>query len=839
MGEVYRARDTRLERIVAIKVLPEYIAQREDLRKRFEREARSVASLNHPNICVLHDIGSQDGTGYMVMEYMEGETLAEVIARGPIPLEQSLKIALQIADALDRAHRANVTHRDIKPANIIITRDGAKILDFGLAKSVSQFGPDAATLKNTLTIEGTVMGTPQYMSPEQFQGTEADARSDIWSFGAVLYEMVAGKRAFLGSSFSSLISAILAADPPPMATTQLAPSWLDRLIRRCLAKIPEDRYQSMRDVVLDLQTPFDDQIVVEPKASLLIWRVAIAAMTTLAIAGWGALIFNSRESAKAAKLDFNSPGGSYFSQLSNGMGGSAISPNGRILAFGATSAAGVSLLWVRSLDSLDPHALAGTEDAGRPFWSPDSKTLGFVAQGKLKRVEVSGGAPIVICDVSASRGGTWSESGQILFADLQVGLQSVSASGGTPIAVTKVNVAAGETAHYYPQFLPGEKTFLYLSRYSEMEKNAVFVGSFTGKPAIKILETPYSASYEANTKRLLYIQGEGTLLARKLDLDPVRLSGDPVTIAEGVRLASVDRYAEFSTSQDGTLFYGRSNLLQKFRFGWWDRVSKRTETASQPMYLENEFSLSPDGTRVAYAALSKAGQFDIWVMDLARSLSTRITFNGAGLPLWSKDGTQLFYTNPKGILRKSADGSGEEILLHKGDRNDRPTSISSDGKYLMYGFGGIKILSLGGGGKVEVYLESPHSEGDGVFSPDGRWVAYRSNESGKNEIYVQGYPERRGKWLVSSAGGRSPQWSADGKELYWIRSDETLMLAKIALEDAGIKVGNAEALLPLVSEGRGFQVARVGNRILLLEPEGVKQQLHMALVQHWAANIPR
>src|SRR5262245_45700732 len=425
MGEVYKARDTRLDRFVAVKVLPEHIARREDLRQRFEREARAVASLNHPHICVLHDIGNQNGTGYMVMEHLEGETLASRIARGSLPLDQALQLATQIADALDRAHRAGVTHRDVKPANLMLTRDGVKVLDFGLAKSGSKPAPTEQTLTAALTTEGSVLGTPQYMAPEQFEGKEADTRSDIWAFGAVLYEMVTGEKAFQGKSYSSLVGAILSADPRPMLVKPFTPPALERLVRRCLAKEPEDRYQSMRDVVLDLRMPSQAPTAMPVRTSW--WPWVVAAVCLVAAVGWGAWMRKSSVPALSVKFDVNPPEGTRFGSIFT-IGGSAISPDGRTLAFVATNAKGETLLYVRPLESLEARALPGTQDAGRPFWSPDSKSLAFVARAKPKRIEVIGGSPITLCDAGVARGGTWNEDGVIVFGDHAAGLQRIPAS---------------------------------------------------------------------------------------------------------------------------------------------------------------------------------------------------------------------------------------------------------------------------------------------------------------------------------------------------------------------------------------------------------------------------
>ena len=646
MGEVYKARDTRLDRTVAIKVLPEHIAKRDDLRQRFEREARAVASLNHPHICVLHDIGHQDGTGFMVMEYMDGETLAARIEKGPIPLDQALKHAAQIADALDRAHRAGVTHRDVKPQNIMLTRDGVKVLDFGLAKSTAAPGPSDATLTNVLTTAGTVMGTPQYMSPEQFEGKEADARADIWAFGAVLYEMVTGQKAFQGKNYASLVGAILSADPAPMAVKPFTPSWLERLVRRCLNKDPERRYQSMRDVLLDLETPPPEAPAAPTQSSRLPWAI-VGVCLALAGAAW---LRKPNQPALPARFDVNPPEGSRFGAILDD-GGSAISPDGRTLAFVAKNAKGESLLHLRPLESLEARALPGTKNAGRPFWSPDSKSLAFVAGGKLKRIDVAGGSPLTLCDARVGRGGTWNDNGVILFGDAAAGLHRIPASGGTPSPVTKVNKEAEETSHYYPQFLPGGKEFLYLVRHAVAEKMAIFVGSLDGKPATRIIQTEHKAAYDAAAGRLLYIQGDGTLMARRLELGPPRLTGDPAVVAEAVGLTSNNGFADFSVSGNGTLFYGRGRDAEKVRFGWRDRAGKLLETIGQPFESTlNTFRLSPDGSRVAYTAGPR--QRDVWVLELARGLSTRITFSNARAPQWSPDGKQLYYHNPSGIHGK-------------------------------------------------------------------------------------------------------------------------------------------------------------------------------------------
>jgi len=839
MGEVYKARDTRLDRTVAIKVLPEHIAKREDIRQRFEREARAVASLNHPHICVLHDIGSQNGFGFMVMEFMDGETLAARIARGALPLDQALKFAVQIADALDRAHRAGVTHRDVKPGNIMLARDGVKVLDFGLAKATSHSGPPEETLTKALTTEGKVVGTPQYMAPEQFEGKEADARSDVWAFGAVLYEMVTGEKAFQGKSYASLVGAILAAEPSPMTVKPFTPVWLERLVRRCLAKDPEERYQSMRDVVLDLRMPLQETAVVPTRISRWPWAIA-AVCLLVALLGWSPWMRKSSEPpALPVKFDVNPPEGSRFGSIVNA-GGSAISPDGRTLAFVAATAKGEALLHVRPLESLVSRTLPGTEGAGRPFWSPDSKSLAFVVTGKLKRIDVAGGSPIILCDAVFARGGTWNEDGVIVFGNQLAALQRIPASGGTPSPVTQLNREAGETFHYYPQFLPGGKQFLYLIRYGEVDKAGIYIGSLDGRPgtpATRIVQTQFKAEYDAGSGRLLYLQDAGVLMAQRLELNPPRLTGDAAMLAEGVRTAAINGYAEFSLSRNGTLSYGQGSGGEKGQLAWRDRAGKLLETIGQPLAAGFSFSLSPDGRRVAYSP--GISQTNIWLLELERRLTRRITFSNSNSPRWSPDGKKLYYSTPSGIHRKAADGSGEEELLLSGVLSDSVQSVSPDGKYLLYGGNDIFTLPLTGVRKREAYLQTKYIERAATFSPDGRWVAYVSDESGRREIYVQGFPDRRGKWLVSADGGGRPAWRADGKELYWFGLDGTLMAMSLELQTAGVRMGRTEALFRLAvgPDTSTFQPARDGRRFLVFEPGGTQHDRPMVVVQNWASRL--
>ena len=825
MGEVYKARDTRLDRTVALKVLT---SQSE----RFEREARTVASLNHPNICVLHDIGAHNGTPFMVMEFLEGETLAVRIARGPLPFDDALRIAIQVGDALDRAHRAGITHRDIKPGNIMLTRDGAKVLDFGLAKVAEKTASGDVTLTKALSGENVVMGTPQYMAPELFEGKQADARSDIWAFGAVVYEMTTGKKAFEGSSYSSLVGAILAAEPKPMQP--LTPGWLERLVRRCLAKDPEQRYQHVGDIVLDLRNPPPiEASAAPPKRTWLPWAIA-ATCLALAATGWALWLAQKPTPATATITEVNPSSGSRFA-LNTNTGGSAISPDGRTLAYVAVAAAGQPLLHVRRLDAPESRAIPGTEDAGRPFWSPDSQSLGFVAGGKLKRVDLAGGAPAILCEATAARGGSWGEDGTILFAERVAGLMRIPAGGGQRVPVTAVKPEAGEQYHYYPQWIPGGKRFLYLVQGSP-EKQGIYIASLDGgTSAVRVLDTPVQARYDASTRSLLYVEN-GTLIARRLELDPPRLTGDPGRVAEGVDVAEPNGHADFSLSADGVLFYRRAIPSGKAQFGWFDRSGRKLESVGEPFEAGNlNFRLSPDGTRVAYAR-GDGQQTDVWLLDMRRGASTRLTFQRGSIPVWTPDGKQIYYRCRRGLCRKAADGSGDEQVVS--NNSVLPRSFSPDGATLIMGAGDIFALRIGAAEEPKPWLQTPFTELTPEFSPDGRWVAYQSDESGRREVYVQGYPERRGKWQVSQTGGQTPHWRSDGRELYWTGLDTMLMAAMVTAGPAGIETGKPT---PLFGIGTGigfhlFEPSRDGKRFLVSERiGGPEREPPMVVVQNWPA----
>ncbi|MEP6872207.1 MAG: protein kinase [Anaerolineaceae bacterium] len=851
MGEVYKARDTRLDRTVAVKVLPEHIATREDLRARFEREARAVASLNHPHICTLHDIGNQDGVVYMVMEYLEGETLAARINKGALPLDQALKLATQIADALDRAHRAGVTHRDVKPQNIMLTRDGVKVLDFGLAKSTSEPGPDDATLTAALTPQGTVMGTPQYMSPEQFEGKEADARSDIWAFGAVLYEMVTGRRAFQGKSYASLLGAILAADPAPMAMKPFTPAWLERPVRRCLAKDPEDRYYSMHDVVLDLRTPLVETTTTPTKTNR--WPLALAAVMTVAAVAVSVIHFREiKEQPHLFKMTVLSP---EKAQLNDQYSIPAVSPDGRRLAFVATTD-GKEDLWVRDLDSLAARALPGTSGAQYPFWSPDSRAIAFSADDKLKRVDLAGGPALTLCDTGQVRGGTWSTKGIILWGRFGTGLFWVPAAGGSPTELTAPIKASGAGDHRFPWFLPDGRHYLYTDTAPDIQERGVYVADIESKDRKRLIAAVSNAVYSP-PGYLLFLR-DGTLMAQRFDADKLELADDAVPVADQVDSQATQAQNQFSISQNGVLTYTSGRSGAGATLNWFDRSGKVIGVLGAPNAL-SWGAISPDGKSVAVQRVDQ-GLREIWLHDLARSATSRFTFGpgSKSYPAWSRDGRFLsFFSLRDGIGRpykRATSGTGQdEVLSVPLGEPPNPTVVedwSPDGRYAVLRVVNPKtlrdiwVLSFNpekpGGGTPIPYLLTEFDELYGRISPDGRWLAYTSNESKRNEIYVQSFPTPGGKLPVSTNGGERSVWSRDGKELYFVSPDGKMMAAEVK-GGAKFEVGVAKPLFNVrLSRGMDpwFDVTKDGRFLI---PVHVEQTFNASItvVVNWQAGLKK
>ena len=896
MGEVYKARDTRLERTVAVKVLPEHIAKRPDLRARFEHEARAVASLNHPHICTLHDIGNQDGVGgFMVMELIEGESLAARIEKGPIPLDQSLKLAAQIADALDRAHRAGVTHRDVKPHNIMLTRDGVKVLDFGLAKSVAKPGPSEETLTAVLTTEGTVMGTPQYMAPEQFAGKEADARSDIWAFGAVLYEMVTGGKAFHGTNYQSLVGAILAMDPAPMAVKPFTPAWLERLVRRCLAKDPDDRYQSMRDLAIDLKSPPAESAASPTKVSRWPW-IAAAGAFALAFIVAGVLLYSATRPVPPRplmRLNVDLEDSTPLARVaSGGARGNmlALSPDGTRLALTLRGADGKVRLHTRQLNQSQVTPLAGTENAYSPFFSPAGDWIGFFAEGKLKKIAVEGGAAVTLCDAPSGRGASWGDDGNIIAALDGTGVLSrVPSGGGTPVPVTKFN--SGEVTHRWPQVLPGSQVVLFISDTQPAgvhdDANIEVISLKTGERKT-IQRGGFSARYLADaassngTGHMIYLH-ETTLFAVPFDLGRLAATGAPAPILEDVS-STPAAGGDFAFAQNGSFVYlsGKGSQIAGHSISWVDSAggapsgaSKATQLLHAPLGQYNTPRFSPDGKRLVFSMGNGKGS-DIWVKDLDRDTPSRLSFL-PGLnrwPVWTPDGKNIVFQSSNaaapGLYGIRSDGSGEAKRLTEGKPLEFPYSFSPDGKRLALfhpGNGGSQdIFTMpvevdpGRGalgvrlGKAELFLGTPFLEADPAFSPDGRWLAYTSDESGTREVYVRPFPGPGGRWQVSTGGGRIPVWSwgapGAGRELLFETLDEHVMAVSYTVSytaggdtfAAGTPRVWTETRLRATPFFSNYDLAPDGKRLAALvadNADGEKPLTHLTFLLNFADELRR
>jgi Tol biopolymer transport system component len=831
MGEVWRARDSRLNREVAIKVTKQQFTDRS------EREAHAIAALNHPNICTIHDLGPN----YLVMELIEGPTLAERIAQGPLPMEEALVIAGQIADALEAAHEKGIVHRDLKPGNIKIRPDGSvKVLDFGLAKAG---GDQEATSDSPTMMPGTqagmILGTAGYMSPEQARGQKVDKRADIWAFGVVLYEMVTSKRLFGGETVSDSLVAILKEEPD----LTKAPEKVRRLLRACLEKDSKMRLRDIGDwraCLPDLGGQ-DSGIGHSARAATpkTAW-ILLAAMTLLA-AGLAFLHFRETpEPRPVVRTSIEPP------EHTTVQGAPALSPDGRQMVFAARSETGPSQLYVRDLGSLAAQPLAGTEGAIGPFWSPDSKWIGFASGGKLKKIPAAGGPVTTLADAPGFLGGAWSTTGVIVFAPSDSSpLRKVPEAGGEVTAATSLQTTPGKNSHSRPSFLPDGKHFLYRASFQTVSE--LRVGSLAGDPGAVLLDqTPSGAVYGAGY--LLYMRDQ-TLMARAFDADTHKFGGEASAVAENFGALP-------TTSANGALLYmtGTNSGLALF---WRDRDGKKLQQFGDSGTL-GAMQLSPDGRRAA-VVVTQAGNSDIWIYDLERNLRSRFTADPAAEnnPTWSPDGkTIVFSSDRKGhrdLFRKAVDSGASEELLYADGVDKNPQSWSPDGKYLLYGAPSargeqdIYVLPVEVGEKPSsekprAFLNTEFDESNTQFSPDGRWVAYQTNESGRYEIYVTPFPGAGGKTQVSAGGGRLPRWRPDGKELLYIsEGDRKLMSVAMKLTPGNAEPEPAKSLFGgMMMAGFRYDVAAEGNRFLVELPavETVAPP-SIVLVQNWMAGLKK
>jgi Tol biopolymer transport system component len=785
MGEVYRAKDTRLERSVAIKVLPQHLSSSPEVRQRFEREAKTISQLSHSHICALYDVGNQDGIEYLVMELLEGETLADRLGKGSLPLEQTLRYGTEIADALDKAHRQGIVHRDLKPGNVMLTKSGVKLLDFGLAKAMAPPVQSAVTSLPTvmgtgnenLTAEGTILGTFQYMAPEQLEGREADARTDIFAFGCVLYEMATGRKAFVGASQASLISSIMKEDPAPISTVApMAPPALERVVKRCLAKDPEDRWQNAADLKSELkwiaeggsQSGIPAPVTQAPRRRAS-WVPVVAALLVGAIGFVAAWMLHRPQAAPLLRASVELPPKMDLDPQNTAL---AFSPDGSTLAICASGADGKRQMWVRRMDGFAVQPLAGTEEATCPFWSPDGKHIGFFADGKLKKVPVSGGTVQTICDAPDGRGASWSEKDVIVFAPAPFGgLSKVSAAGGSPTPVTKQD-KPGFTDRL-PWFLPGGRKLLYLSGSQTSDKDKT--------TAINVLDLESGkttlVAHEASEGRyaapgyLLFVR-ESNVMAQPFDAQSAKTTGEAVPIAEHVRFTAPRWSGNFSASQTGLLAFHSGGIGTKTQLTWFDLDGKELGRVGEPGTVAFA-TISPDGTQAAATVLGGAGSTtpEVWLYDLARGVSSRFVFGGQGsyFGIWSPDGKQIAYGDVSGgIAVKAADGTSEPKVLWPLKTNAWPVSWSPDGKYIVFRLqdpksGGLDLwlLSLEGKPEARPLIATPAEEGLAAISPDGKWMVYTSNESGRREIYVVPFPGLGEKRQISTSGGSSPFWLND------------------------------------------------------------------------------
>ncbi len=884
---MYRARDTRLDRTVAVKILPAHLSDHPEARQRFEREARTISSLNHPNICVLHDVGSQDGTSYLVMEYVQGETLESRLQKGPLPVKQALECGVQICDALEKAHRAGIVHRDLKPGNIMLTASGAKLLDFGLAKpAAAMLGAQAlthagpltpstptmnlsalGTPQGTLTQQGTIVGTFQYMAPEVLQGQEADARSDIFSFGAVLYEMITGKRAFEGKSQISVASAILEKDPELITKVQpMAPAALDHVIGDCLAKDPESRWQNAADVARQLRwvASSSSSVSAAPPIRLrrrlrerLLWGALAAAL--LAVLVWSNL--RERDPAQTLRSYLPPPAEVGFDFTGDFSGPPAIAPDGTAVAFCARNQKERDSIWVQSLNDLTAKKLEGTDGGTFPFWSPDKKFLGFFADGHLKKVPAAGGPVTVLVETPNPRGGSWNQDNVIIYEpDYRDSLWRISAAGGTPVRLTKLE-AGRHTTHRWPKFLPDGKHFLFFAtNHSGGSEQGIYLGSLADGSFKHVLDADSDAQY-ASGYLLFHLQS--ALLAQKFDLGTGVVSGDPVPVANLVEYDAGTWHTTFTASQNGLLVYEPGSKTLGTDLFWQERSGKVLGKVADRAFYKGSGRLSPDGKRLAVSMGDP--QADIWVFDLARGSRTRLTFGGAThlMPSWSADGQRVVFLKQSGatlmmgtsLCARLANGGGQEEVLISGDPSGTARTLlspewSPDGRYLVHmeqsGPSGAGVWAMPTtGDKKPFAIVQPQSPQTRIvqfrLSPDGRWLAYSSTESGREEVYVTHFPTGAGRWQVSQNGGTFPAWRGDSKEIYFVGNDGILHAATVNAKSEEFELEPVRALFQvnyIAPVGSPYDAAPDGQRFVFATyPESVPTPL--VLVTNWTADLKK
>jgi eukaryotic-like serine/threonine-protein kinase len=858
MGEVYSAEDLNLNRKVALKFLPDAFAGDPERMAPFEREAKLLASLNHPNIAAIYGLEQAEGKRFIVLELVEGETLAQRLGKGALPVEEALGICRQIAEGLEAAHEKGVIHRDLKPANVMITEgDQVKILDFGLAKALSDEiqsvdSSQSPTLTEAMTRPGVILGTAAYMSPEQAKGKAVDKRADIWAFGCILYECLTGKRAFEGETVTETLAAILKGEPDWNALPPATLSNIRFALHRCLEKDVSRRFHDAADVRIQIEEEPGIDERAAPVTSAWKWLGwALAAVFFVGLAVSAFVYFQRKASSTNELMQFQ-----IMPDVKLVRGGVfAVSPDGRKLAFIGTGSDGVTCVWVRAIDSLEARPIPGTNAVTPFFWSPDSQSLAFWDGTQLKRISISGGPAQSLCDFQGYViGGAWNRDGVIIFGSNTTGfgLMRVSERGGTASPLTKPDRSRQEIVHKYPSFLRDGRHFLYWRSSNLPENNGVYVGSLDAKPeeqdSKRLLSVMFQPVYippqDSDPGHLLFLR-QGTLMSQLFDEERLELVGEPVVLAE--KVGSYIDSGYFSASTNGVLVYRTSGTVQYSQATWFDRQGKKLGTVGDAGQYRG-LSISHDGEHAAVGWMDTAQSsrsFDVWLLDFLRGTNTRLTFGKAmmnAFPVWSPDDRQIIFASDRNgvaanLYRKPASGETEEELLLKSSENNSPTCLSGDGKLLLYTAENPKtkedlwVLPLEGDREPIPLMRTDCREYDGQFSPDMRWVAYVSDESGSGEIYVQGLSktsagisvEGRGKWMISKGGGRGPRWRRDGAELYYRGSEGRIMVVDITAK-ATFQPGMPKTLfqypeldLPAhpVQNSLDWSVTSDGNRFLL------------------------
>jgi Tol biopolymer transport system component len=894
MGEVWRARDDKLGRDVALKVLPAAVADDADRLARFEREARVLASLNHPNIATLYGLetvagspvssesisGTGTGTGagteeltFLVMELVEGEGLDERIARGPVPVEEAVPMAIQIAEALEAAHDQGIVHRDLKPANVKLRPDGTvKVLDFGLAKAWDAKEGDASlsmspTLTQHATAAGVILGTAAYMAPEQAAGIAADRRADVWAFGVVLWEMLTGKRLFEGETVSHMLASVLKDEPTWDELPGDLPPRVRELLERCLRKKPRNRLQAIGDARITLEEELADpgggHVVTAAEATgeagaasrrggWLGWALAaVGGLAAAALAAW--ILLHPSPEAPVVRFTIEPPPASSFDVEPIRPGPVTVSPDGTKLVFGAVDAEGTDRLWIRTVDEVEARPLTGTENAQYPFWAPDSRHVGFFDGTSLKRLDSSGGLPLTLCEAPNGKGGSWGPDGTIVFApDSDTPIHSVSQAGGESVPVTTLDEDRGDDSHRHPWFLPDGRRFLYLARFPEGVESgqAIMVGSLDGDPPVEVGRSAAAAAYASG--HLLYLR-ESTLMARPFDPSTLEFGGEAVPVVEQVALLSTGTArAVFSPSETGTLVTQSGVTQAGSVLRWRDRSGELIGEVGEPERLYS-VELSPDGTlAMVVVGDSESGNGDLWIFDLDRGLPTRFTSDEGDefAPLWSPDGSEIVYTSADGgtyrVVRRAVESSGAGDVLLESDGNRIATGWGPDGRSLLLTAQSKEttwdqwVLRPGGEPELQELIVTEFAEGGGRLSPDGRWILYQSNASGRFEVYVQPFPGPGRTLRASSAGGLWPRWSVDGTEIYYQSFAGELMAVPVRSTGSGLSLAPAVELFggPSMENGSQYDVAGDG-RFLVIESVADQEPEPVMVLMNWPAVLDR